>query len=130
MIYILTLSVPASTDRTAPLEETLKLTAGNITKVGVEFPPGCAWLVGVRVLEKDRILYPSSPDDWLVSDGQLLQWSDNYPLVDAPFEVVIRAYNDDPYYAHTLRLYFEVMVAQEAVTIPETATSTSGYMGF
>lgn len=129
MIYVSTLTVPSQTLETQPLEAIIKLSACTITRVSVEFTLGCYWLVGTRVLEKDHQLYPTTPDDWLVSDGQMIPWLDDYPLVDAPYELRIQAYNTDDYFQHTLRYYFEVLPLSTRIVVPEVVSQAIGTLG-
>ena len=110
MIFGVELTVSANTAKEEPESTTLKLTACVLRKLSVDFPIGCYWLVGTRILWRDHQLYPTNPDAWLVGNGRVIETQDNYPLSDTPNEVTIEAYNLDERYDHTLRIYFDADV--------------------
>ncbi len=110
MIFGVEISVPANTAKASPLVTTLKLTACIIRRFTIEFPLGCYWLAGARVMLREHQLYPTNPDAWLVGHGRVIETADNQALVDSPNELDIECYNLDQRYAHTLRAYVDVDV--------------------
>jgi hypothetical protein len=100
MLFTGSEAVPANTVALSPVEYTIGLTKGTITRVQVYFPWGCAGLVGVQVLRYTWQLFPQSRGEWLIGNDAM--WEDNgrYPLDTEPFEVLVRVYNLDDSYEH------------------------------
>ena len=129
MIHVLSLAIPANTPLAAPEEGDVKLGSCIIRKVGIEFPRGCYWLAGVRMWLRAHQLYPTTPGEWLVSEGQLIEFADNTAVIDSPYEVTVQAYNLDERYPHTIRVYLDVEELSPAGGYLAPATVLTGYVG-
>lgn len=108
MIHIASLTIPPSTPLDAPVTSVVKLTACVIKRVRIEFPLGCYWLAGVRVLYNTFQLYPTTPDEWFTGHGSVIEFTDNTVITDVPYELELQGVNADAYYEHTVRFAFDV----------------------
>lgn len=97
-----------------------KLTFGVITKVSFRPRPGHAGLCHCVVLERNHKLWPVNEDDSLHGDTFPIEWEESHELAEAPYELLIRAWNLDDTYAHTFDISFAV-VPKEA-TLSATIT--------
>jgi hypothetical protein len=70
----------------------------------VIFPTGCACLAHVRVFRSAHQLWPSNLDGSFASDGEFLDFDEDYPVLDFPFELLFAGWNDDDTYPHTITL--------------------------
>lgn len=104
MLYQRSLTIPANTLITAPESETLKLTVGTVTRMEVEFPAGCLYLVKVRVNDKGWQVMPWTRDEWLCSENYVVFCDAHYPITSAPFIFTIYGYNEDTVNDHTVQL--------------------------
>ena len=129
MIYIKSLVLSPNTAKETPEPVTIKLSSCILTKVAVEFPRGCYWLVGVRVFLAKHQLYPTSPDEWLVSDGQLITFEDNTIVDSVGYNLTIEGYNLDEYYTHTIRFYLDAVETSGRVYRPTVLVPAAAYMG-
>jgi hypothetical protein len=128
VIHVKALEIPANTPAAGPEEMTVKLGSCIIRHAGIEFPRGCYWLVGVRMRLREHQLYPTTPGEWIVSEGQLIEWDDNTAIIDTPYEVTVTAYNLDERYAHTIRVYLDVEELSPTGVYVAPATVQTGYV--
>jgi len=117
MLYRFGVTVPANTAKSSPTEQTVRLTIGVIKKIEVTFPAGCAGLVGVRIKHFDHVVWPTSPDEWFVSDGYTIIIPANYELHEGGENLKIVAYNLGTVYSHTPVFRFAVEVPEEELAV-------------
>ena len=116
MFRCISLLVPAGTVETSPATKRIQLTEGVITYWWIGFPPGCNDLVHVTIYEFEHQILPRGEDEDVYWGGYVYQIPDHYELVDEPYEVEVRAWNEDDIYEHTIA----VGVALEE--LPEVTT--------
>jgi hypothetical protein len=112
MLYRATITIPRNTLKTDPLIERVKVYPGITQRVWVGFPPGCAGLVGVQIWHKGWSVWPTTPGEWFTWDGYVFSFEDRYPVVSEPLTFIVKAYNEDDTFDHTV--FF-------MVTIPHTS---------
>ncbi len=113
MLYSFTVTVPAETPRSEPIEQKVALTAGVVDQLMVHFPAGCAGLVGLRVLRGSFQIWPLVTDEWFVSDDHTIIFPDNLPLTPGTDVLSIEAYNEDTVNDHALTVSFSVNIPTE-----------------
>jgi len=113
MIYKVAVTVPKGTSKSDPLRETTRLTAGVIDRVEIEFPAGCAGLVGARVLHNEFQLWPLTSGEWFVTDDFTISFPEHREFDDDPLWLTLVAYNEDTAYDHTLSFRFSVSPPHE-----------------
>jgi len=101
VFYSKTMCIPPNTLPDAPIEETIALSHGVITKVIFRPRPGHASLLHVKVFHGRHQIFPSSGDDDLHGDFFPLEWPEWYEINQKPFFLTISAWNDSQRYAHT-----------------------------
>lgn len=102
MLYQLELTIPSQTLQSNPLEGHLILPKGVINQVEVAFPPGCAALAYVEIYVKEHKIWPSDPDSAFHWDNYTLRWNEDFAMEEIPFELVVRGWNRDELYEHTV----------------------------
>lgn len=102
MYYQQEITIPANTSESGYITEVLKLAKGKITRVIVGFPLGCAGLVHITINDKGWQLIPWSPGKNLAWDNYVFDLGINYRIDAEPYELVLRGWNLDDSYAHTL----------------------------
>ena len=113
MLYRFGVTVPKNTPESSPHEVNVRLTVGVIERVEITFPAGCAGLVGLRILHREHVVWPTSPDEWFVTDDYTIQIHEHYMLTEGDQHLKIQTYNLDDTYDHTLIVRFEVRVPKE-----------------
>ena len=125
MLFSYEITVPANTLKTAPVEQEMALAAGVIRQVAIQFPAGCNALVHVQVMERDHQLFPTNLDTDIAASGFVLQWAEDYELVDAPYSLKAVLWNDDDTYQHKITLWFAVLEPEKA----RAATEAVSFLG-
>lgn len=112
------ITVPANTAIASFVSSGLGIGDSQVQKIEIQFPPGCAGLVGARVTYTKTPVYPRGTNSWFTFDDVL------YPI-----EVTnqgnsgawaLDAYNLD-YYAHNLIVYMSwnyLNQSQQALVAP------------
>lgn len=102
------LAIPKNTAIASYVSYTLELPVSQIYRVWIEYPLGCAGLVGVQLWRKVEQIFPLPAGVWLRSNGVTLSFYFSH-LIDAePYEVEIRGYNLDDTYQHTIWVGLEL----------------------
>jgi len=104
MFYAWDILVPAGTAEADPVEQTLKLTKGVITRIDVKFPPGCHGLVKVRLLRSEFQLVPLSRGEWVTGDGEPVVTEGFYLLEETPAELKFIGCSPSASYNHTITI--------------------------
>ena len=102
MIYCVELAVPANTAKTDPCEVLLPTNWGTVTQVWVRWRWGSGNLCGVSLWREGSQVWPSSVDQWFPSNTQELTWQEWYLVPDHPLDFVVKAYNLDDTFPHTV----------------------------
>ena len=69
-----TLTIPAGTPTTAPVQLDCSFPPRNVDALQVIVPPGPSGLVGWRVLNSGVKLIPYESDDWIITAGEIITW--------------------------------------------------------
>jgi hypothetical protein len=109
MFYETSITIPAATAETSPTEVELKLTAGIIHTVELDFPHGCAHEARLRLFHQEHQLFPTNPSGYHASDGHVIVIRDHFHMKSAPYTLEIRGYSPDGSYAHTIRVRVGVL---------------------
>lgn len=111
-LYTLVNDTPASTTKTAPLQTSLQLEPGTITKISVQFPTGCGGLAHAQILRGGLVVWPTNAEQDLSSDGIVLTWEDDYP-VPQPETWYLRTWNDDDTYTHKITAWLNLRAIRQ-----------------
>jgi len=102
MIYTANITTPAGTLRTDPKRTILKVTKGLVYRVSFYFPPGSKGLMGVAVFDGLFQCWPSSVNEYFVSDDDTIGFEDLLIKESQPFEFEVVTYNEDESFDHFL----------------------------
>lgn len=109
MLFVKPLTISANTASTSPFSEVLVCSPGKVIGVEMLFPPGCVGLVGVRVKEFERVIWPTNPDEWIIADGETVEWQEDHDMIGAPWALTLEGYNDDDTFDHTIYFRFAML---------------------
>lgn len=109
MQFTFEIDVPANTTKTDPVRETAKLGYGELKKVQIDFPWGCASYVGIRILHFEHILYPTNTDKWFIGNEVSITFECAYYITQGIGDFKIEAYNEDDFYLHSPVISFNVL---------------------
>jgi len=115
-MYTYSLTIPANTPETSPVEERVKLSAGILSRVLIFFPPGCHALAHARIFYQAHQIEPWSRDGSFHWDNYVLDFESEHEISAPDTEVTIKAWNEDDVYEHTLEFAFDVVQPPEVTT--------------
>ena len=99
---------PQATREAAALETTFGLARGRLTRLVVGFPPGAVALAHVQIRYHGWQLCPWNLGGSLAWDNYVYEMSLIYDLIEEPYEIIVRTWNEDDSYAHTIFVGAEV----------------------
>jgi len=102
MYYQIQFSVPRNTPATEPVEQSLGMVQGMIKEILVGFPPGCAALTHVQLYYHGWQLLPANYGESLAWDAYIYELPLKFPLDEVPYQIDIKAWNEDDSYDHTV----------------------------
>jgi len=102
------LTIPINTIAEDYLSVTLDLPVSQSERLWVEFPKGCAGLVGLQLFHGVEQIFPIPAGNWFKSDGFVFGFRLTHLFNIEPFTVEARAYNLDDTYIHTIWLALEL----------------------
>lgn len=97
-----------STTQASPYTYNLTLPIGIIRRLTIEFPKGCAGLVGIQVYRGVTQVFPLPAGVWLKSDNSVLKFEFTHEMFTEPMFLELRAYNEDDTYFHEPWIGFEM----------------------
>lgn len=115
MYYEKRLAIPANTPASAPATETLPIHPGVVNQVDVVFPSGCAGLAHFQVHLWNTQLWPSNVNSDFSGDGVHISFTEDFEVVDLPFELTLIGWNLDDTYQHTVTLRVQITPKQQTL---------------
>jgi len=113
MRFVQTLSVPAGKTEALPAEQAVRLIGGTLKHIEIAFPPGPGSHVSVVIMDRNLQIAPINPEASFAWDDYTMSFSMNYPLDDAPYELLLRGWSPEAVFAHTITFRFDVEPAEE-----------------
>lgn len=107
-VYMLPVTVPPNTPRTAPLQQINSLGGRRIEYGEIIFPDGPLGLTGVRLLDNGKQISPLPSGAWLTGNNRAISFIRNYVMEGPPYMFMIEAYNDADDWPHTPVIRLEV----------------------
>lgn len=107
MLYEVDIEIATANTITNKLKTVIGITNGVIHQLSVSFPPGCANLAKVTINKGKNQIFPTNPDGQIKGDNINVQGKTFHPVLDAPYEVDVYAWNDGAAFPHvvTVRLW-------------------------
>ena len=93
---------PANTPASSPIVTRLAVYPGVTRQVWVGFPRGCFALAHLQVWRWGWQLWPWTPQQSFHWDNYVYTFEDRYPILNEPLELVVKTWNLDDSYDHTL----------------------------
>jgi len=106
MNYRASLTIPANTPATSPVEQEVQLGHGMLTTTRIRLPAGHAGLAHLRIYRWEHQLYPTSADRDYAGDDEVIEIEDQVPIDEPPYTLTLWGYNTDDTYAHTFEVSF------------------------
>jgi len=128
VLFTAEFTIPANTLKASPASQLLYVDQGIVTEFMVYPRPGHAGLAHMIILYHEHQVAPSIEDMDLCGDTYPVDWNDNLPLDQPPYELRLVGWNDDDTYPHTF--YVAVAILREQQTVKGSlATTISNALG-
>ena len=102
MIYQESVTVPALTTQTSPVERHISIVPGLVERVWLGFPKGCCGLLHAQLWRAGSILVPYRSEEDVAWDNHVFDVPMRLMVYDEPLRLTILAWNDDDSYQHRL----------------------------
>jgi len=100
MIYRFSIKTPKNTPEKNKIKTDLKLTAGVIHQVDIQFPPGPEALLHVQIHHGLYQVWPSNPEESFASDAVTITFREFYDFTETPYVLSVYTWNEDDTYDH------------------------------
>ncbi len=102
MLFQTEILVPANTPASAPVETRLPVYPGITQRIWAGFPKGCFGLAHMQIWHSGWQVWPWSPVQSFHWNDYMFTFEDRYPITVEPLELIVRGWNLDDFYGHTL----------------------------
>ena len=109
MLYQATITIPKNTTAANPVEQTLVIAKGIITKFMVRPCAGHVGKAHLVILSHELQIAPSTKNMDLHGDASPIDWEDYYECYQPPFELKLRGWNDSVDYPHSFDVYVSIL---------------------
>ena len=124
MYYLKFYTIPAKTSQSGSLFFTHEMVPGIVRRVDIGFTHGTFGLTHVQIFRHEHQLYPTTPGQSFAWDNYVFSIVDDYPLIEVPFNLSIRAWNEDNTYDHAIFVGVEL----EPLVVTSPGIGLSGVM--
>jgi hypothetical protein len=118
MFRFVEVELPVTSSETDPVEVVVTLGRGRITQWWVHFPAACGWQAHLKIYHHEHQILPRGEGESLFGDDYTFEIGDPYDLIDEPYQVVVRGWNDGTLYTRT------PVVGVAIQPIPEVTTES------
>lgn len=108
MRFVQRLTVAVGSTQSSPSTDRIRLIKGTITNIEIEFRPGCAWYVYVVIHDRILQIAPSNPEAAFCADDYVMNFTMNYPMIDAPYDLHLIGWSTGADYEHIITFRFDV----------------------
>jgi hypothetical protein len=104
VIFVKSVTTPASKVASSPLVTPWDLVQGMIYKVEIMFPPGSLGLCGVSINNANHRLYPADDSEWFLGDNISISFDDEYMFTSETKQLELHTYNLDTVFSHLVQV--------------------------
>lgn len=112
MHYNYDLEIAANVSENNKAQLVCPISYGIIRKVGIYFRGGCADLAHVQIFRFEHQLFPTNVGESYAYDNYAIEFEEYYPIIDSPFELIVRGWNEDDTFSHTISFMFLVLIPE------------------
>jgi hypothetical protein len=123
MYYTESITLPANGSINSLVTKELNLCYGWIKQVEITFPDGCCGFAAVNVLHFNTQVFPSNEGAWIKSNNETVKTTELIDLTTRPYTLLLRGYNTDDTYDHTI--YFRFYVDSTASDLVQSQPSST-----
>jgi len=103
-VYEASLTVPANTPKDAPVQVDLEVEGDVATRVDLDYPAGCARMVGVACFYGIKQLWPSEVGQWFYADNYVVSFRPEWDMPERRVKLTFKGISPGTSYSHTIGL--------------------------
>jgi len=111
--YFTWLTIPANTSIDNPVTKTIEVEGEVLSEIAYLIPSGWAALAHFSICYGIKQIYPYIQGTWVTGDNLFRQVPIKWTLPETPCRLVIKGYNQDDTYPHTLYLWLLIKPEEE-----------------
>lgn len=127
MFYEFAVAVPRNTASDDPVSVTAALVPGMVTHIAIEFPAASGEEVHASIRDGLHQVWPTNPDNSIVSDGWIVEWNEQYEVLKDPFHLQLVSWNDSAVTDFVLKYRFTLMGLSD-VKLAKTRAGALDYL--
>ena len=104
MIYAASITTSKGGSEEQAASTVLPVTPGLLWLLEVDFPPGCCGLAHIQIFDGLYQVFPATPGESFHGDACTVHLEDLYFKQAAPYEFVIKTWNEDDTWDHDLQV--------------------------
>jgi len=112
MVFSSPISTAAGVSEASAILTRIRVCRGLVYKMEVDFPPGSQGLLHIQIYDGSYQVLPASPGKSLVGDNRLLSYDDLYLKQAAPYEFVVKTWNLDDTYQHSVQIRIAMALSE------------------
>lgn len=117
MFYEYQLTVNANSVSSEGVTLEMPLSYGKLTQIEVTFPPGCCGLVDVVIERFTHQILPTNISYKMKADDHSIKFDTEINIYDKPYMLVLRAWNNDTLFNHTITCRMIVNEEQSIIVV-------------
>jgi len=121
MHYSFDFTIPENTSEANKISLVCPVNYGILREVEIFFPYGCAGLAHVQIHRFQRQVFPSNIDSSYQDNDYHLKFEEYYPILELPYNLVVKGWNLDDYFEHTITFRFLVINPKAISTVSGAA---------
>lgn len=129
MLYVFPVVIPPNTPAVSPVTLDMPMTAGEITRMMIQFPAGHLGLTHIHINDGLHQVWPSNERADFSTSDEIITWLEEYTLDAAPYTLTAWAWNIDDTYVHTITVRIELTPAQAQTNLLGQVKSLLGMGG-
>jgi hypothetical protein len=126
MIFIFAIDTPANTPATHKVGTNLQLSAGKITEVHLQFPPGLDGLAHISINDGLHQLWPTNPEADFCTSEDVIIFAEDIDIGPDSNSLTAYTWNLDDTYDHTITVRIVVATPEEETSWLDEAKQLLG----
>lgn len=114
MYYEFEITVPTTATEDDPEEIECILNHGILHYISLSFPAGVHRVIRLQVLYQEWQLFPNNLEEALSADDYTIEFKEYFPIIEKPYTIKVRGWNNGGSYPHTIRIGFGILPTKTA----------------
>jgi len=109
MYYEYSITITTDSTKQNPIEEECLLGLGTLRLVTLHFPAGVHRVANISIWRWGRQILPNYENSYISSDDMTVRFDEYLPILEMPYLVTIKGWNNGGSYIHTIKVGFLIL---------------------